>query len=190
MQILKFGGSSLANAAAIQHVASLVRQHASEKETVLVCSACAGVTNRLVRLARLMRTGDFAPALAEAHAIHEKHRAILDSLAVDSAARNDLDRLGDLLQSLVIEIDPTTFDPAWIDAVLSYGERASVRLVAAALRKAGAQAEVIDATRFVVTTCEFGNAAPLREETRCRAQEIILPLLAQRIIPVVTGFIG
>jgi aspartokinase/homoserine dehydrogenase 1 len=190
MQILKFGGSSLVNAAAIQHVASLVREHAAQKETVLVCSACAGVTNRLVRLARLMRTGDFAPALSEARAIHEKHRAILDSLAVDSAARNDLGRLGDLLQSLVIEIDPATFDPAWMDAVLSYGERACVRLVAAALRKAGAQAEVIDATRFVVTTGEFGNAAPLREETRCRAQEIILPLLAQGIIPVVTGFIG
>lgn len=199
MQILKFGGTSLATAASVQHVASLVRQHAAGKETVLVCSACAGVTNRLVRLARLLRTGDFAPALIEARALHAKHRAILESLEANIPAdasynaprsRTDLEQLGISLQSLVTEIDPGKFDPSWIDAVLSYGERASVRLVTAALRKSGGQAEVVDATRFVVTTGEFGNAVPLREETRRRAQEIILPLLAQGIIPVVTGFIG
>jgi aspartokinase/homoserine dehydrogenase 1 len=197
MQILKFGGSSLANAAAIQHVASLVREHAAEKQTVLVCSACAGVTNRLVRLARLMRTGDFAPALAEACAIHAKHCAILDSLeasadasAASSRPRTDLDALGACLESLVMEIEPSEFDPSWIDSVLSYGERASVRLVTAALQITGARAEAVDSTRFVVTTGEFGNAAPLREETRRRARQIISPLLAQGIIPVVTGFIG
>jgi aspartokinase/homoserine dehydrogenase 1 len=199
MQILKFGGTSLANAAAIQHVASLVREHSAEKETLLVCSACAGVTNRLVRLARLLRTGDFAPALAEACAIHAKHRAILDLLGASASAdapsdfshaRAGLDALGASLQSLVMEIEPSEFDPSWIDSVLSYGERASVRLVTAALQIAGARAEAVDATRFVVTTGEFGNAAPLREETRRRARQIISPLLAQGIIPVVTGFIG
>ncbi len=199
MQILKFGGSSLANAAAIQHVARLVREHASQNETVLVCSACAGITDHLARAAMLASAGSAEQALTEVGATCSQHDALFASLALESTAaksadgprvRAGLDDLDFDLLSRVFGVQPAKITPAWIDAVLSYGERASVRLVAAALRRTGVQAEAVDATRFVVTTAEFGNAAPLREETRRRAHKILLPLLAKGIIPVVTGFIG
>lgn len=203
MQILKFGGSSLANAAAMRHVAQLVCEHAKDEATVVVCSACAGVTNRLARVAELVRSGNPVQALNEVWAIRSQHRAFLAALALNKSilelparageeARvwNELEELGAKLRSLVASTDHTMAGAAWTDAVLSYGERASARLVAGALRQAGLRAVAIEATEFLVTDDAFQNAAPLWEETRRRAQEVLLPLLEDGIVPVVTGFIG
>ena len=59
MQVLKFGGSSLADASAIQRVAQIIREHSRDERTVVVCSACAGITNRLVRVAEFVRARMF-----------------------------------------------------------------------------------------------------------------------------------
>ena len=208
MQILKFGGSSLADATTIQRVARLVREHAAEEQTVVVCSACAGVTNRLARIAELVREGITARAIQSVWAIRARHRTLLAELefsaaeneiesvaeclagAEDPHACRELEELGDYLQSLTIETGSGIKNASWIDAVLSYGERASARLVACALRWEGVPAEAADASRFIVTNEEFQNATPLWEETRLRARDILLPLLEKGIVPVVTGFIG
>lgn len=212
MQILKFGGSSLADAAAIQRVVRLVREHAADEETVVVCSACAGVTNGLTRLAELLREGMASRALHEAWAIGARHRALLATLELGAAERaleggavvgaivgkgvedqcvwSELRELGSYLNSLTDETESGERGAAWLDAVLSYGERASARVVAGALRWEGTRAEAVDASRFIVTNDEFQNAAPLCEETRRRTREILLPLVEEGIVPVVTGFIG
>ena len=208
MQILKFGGSSLADATTIHRVARLVREHAADIQTVVVCSACAGVTNRLVRIAKLAREGITARAVQSVWAIRTRHRALLAELefsaaenaiesvaeclggAEDPRAWRELEDLGDYLQSLTLETGSGIKNASWIDAVLSYGERASARLVACALRWEGVPAEAADASCFIVTNEEFQNATPLWEETRLRARDILLPLLEKGIVPVVTGFIG
>ena len=208
MQILKFGGSSLADAAAIQRVARLVREHAADEQTVVVCSACAGVTNKLSHLAEAARNEMTALAINEAWAIHARHRALLAALEFIAAEKvierasessggteephawRELEDLGTYLRSLTLETESGNKNASWIDAVLSYGERASARLVACALRWEGVPAEAVDASRFIVTNGEFQNATPLWEETRLRSREILLPMLEKGIIPVVTGFIG
>jgi len=80
--------------------------------------------------------------------------------------------------------------PRGLDAIASLGERLSVRLVAAALRKEGVPAVALDATEFIVTDDNFVNASPLMEETEKRVRERLLPILEQDEVPVVTGFIG
>lgn len=203
MQILKFGGSSLADAAVVQSVAQLVREHAQNKETVVVCSACAGVTDQLARVAQLVSAGNSAQALTEVSALRSNHRALLASLALGTSASEqagqaneppgvgkELEELGACLQALVVGAELHKAGAAWTDAVLSYGERASTRLVAAALRRTEVAAQAVEATGFLMTDNAFQNAAPLWDETRRRARATLLPLIEKGIVPVVTGFMG
>jgi aspartate kinase len=197
MLVLKFGGSSLADAAAISHVAQLVREHSEKKETVLVCSACAGVTNQLAQIIDLVRAGHGIRALAKVWRLRARHRTILFSLKLGTGrsseqARvwNELEELGASLRSSIAGTALRDAGAAWADSVLSYGERASARLVAGILRSNGLSAEAIDATQFLVTDGNFQNAAPLLEETRQRGRRLLLPLVEDGVVPVVTGFIG
>jgi len=201
MRVLKFGGSSLADGAAIAHVAWLMREHGNGRECVLVCSACAGVTNQLAQIVALVREGLGIRALAKVRRLRTRHRSILASIKPGTAhtdeqfadrARmwNELESLGAALRASVAGTAPRDADAAWADSVLAYGERASARLVARALRSCGVCAEAIDAMRFLVTDGNFQNAAPLWGETRRRGRDLLLPLLKEGIVPVVTGFIG
>ncbi len=193
MQVLKFGGSSLFDAQAIRHVAGLVREHAQQDEIVVVCSACGGVTNQLVRVVELVRSGRAVQALVETNAIGARHRAALFALELgveEPAAWLEIDELRCELRELVARTLPANAGAAWCDVVFSYGERASVRLVAAALRRSGLHAEAVEAGSFLVTDDSFQNAVPLWEETRPRATEVLGTLLKRGTIPVITGFIG
>ena len=80
--------------------------------------------------------------------------------------------------------------PRAMDAVSSLGERMSVHLLAGALRKRGTPALPVDATELVRTDDAFQAAAPDMVETRRLTQEMLAPMLAEGIVPVVTGFIG
>jgi bifunctional aspartokinase / homoserine dehydrogenase 1 len=203
MQVLKFGGSSLADASAIQRVAQIVREYSRDEHTVVVCSACAGITNRLVRVAELVRAGRSVQALNETWAIRSQHRALLASInvgmetqAVEDASSHgshiwvELEDLGESLRALVAGTSGNNANAAWTARVLSYGERASARIVAAALQQARVCARAVDATDCVETDEDFLSAAPRWEETRVRTRETLLPLLDEEIVPVVTGFIG
>ncbi|MFZ0820538.1 MAG: aspartate kinase [Candidatus Acidiferrales bacterium] len=197
MRVLKFGGSSLADAAAISHVAQLVGEYFERCETALVCSACAGVTNQLAQIIELVRAGRGIRALAKVWRLRARHRTILFSLKLEGRKSseqvrvwNELEDLGAWLRTSVGGTAPRNAGAAWADSVLSYGERASARLVAGMLRSNGMRAEAIDAARFLVTDGNFQNAAPLRDETRLRGQRLLLPLIEQGVVPVVTGFIG
>jgi aspartate kinase len=201
MQVLKFGGSSLADASAIQRVAQIIREHSRDEQTVVVCSACAGITNRLVRVAELVRAGQSVHALNETWAIRSQHRAVLASINTANQDTHEthvqsagiwaeLEDLGASLRALVAGTSADNANAAWIARILSYGERASARIVAAALQQLQVYAQAVDATDCVETDDDFLNAAPRWEETRLRTRTTLLPLLEDEIIPVVTGFIG
>src|SRR5450755_2243907 len=190
MQVLKFGGSSLADAAAIQQVAKIIREHSRDEETVVVCSACAGVTNRLVRVTELVRAGRAEQALNETWAIRSQHRAVLalinlgivnyqtdEKVLEGTRVWVELENLGESLRALVAGTATHQADAAWVAQVLSYGERASARIVAAALQQAEVRAQAVDATECVETDDDYLNAGPRWRETRGRTREALLPLI-------------
>jgi aspartate kinase len=77
-----------------------------------------------------------------------------------------------------------------LDRLASYGERLSARLFAAALEKSDVAAVPVTSSDFVRTCETFRDARPDLLETRQRGREVLLPLLADGLVPVVTGFIG
>ncbi len=180
MIVMKFGGSSVAGAEKIRRVADIVRGRLP-RAPVLVVSAFRGTTDDLLALAHEALTDD----RSKIGAIMTRHREAAADLGVEFAPLEPLfDELTALARgiSLIRELTPRT-----LDRVASFGERFSVRLVAAALTKNGIPARAVDAFDAGLLTDErFGGAAPLPEaDAALRAS-----FAALKDLPVVTGFVG
>ena len=203
MLVMKFGGSSVADAGRIRQVAELVSAAAGPSEPaapIVVSSAMGGVTDRLFALARTALGGRDAraDALERVAALQRHHDEALAGLEparlVDDnttrTARERFDRYFTELRDIVIGVSLLgELSPRSLDAITSYGEKLAVELVAAALRAGGTPAEAISAEEIVVTDDAFGNAAPDMAATTERAARLS-DLARAGTVPVVTGYIG
>jgi len=204
--VMKFGGSSVADAARIRRVAELVGAAAGPSEPaapIVVSSAMGGVTDRLFTIARTALGGRAAQAdaLARVAALqrqHEEALARLETASVDGertadtvgTARERFDRYVAELRDIVIGVSLLgELSPRSLDAITAYGEKLAVELVAAALRAGGTPAEAISAEEIVVTDDVFGNAAPDMTATAEQARRLA-DLARAGTVPVVTGYIG
>ena len=192
----KFGGSSLLGAERMLHVANLVREAACQASVVVVVSAMKGVTDCLLRIAASVEAGRSSDAIREADHLYYLHLDVFDELRLDPSGgrrvASDLRLLGkDLLHDVAGGVHHARFSrEALEDRLASYGERFSARLLVAALEKSGVSAVPVSSSEFVLTCDTFRDAKPHIEETRRRGREILLPLFADGLVPVVTGFIG
>src|SRR5258706_8657144 len=193
----KFGGSSLLGAERMLHAAGLVLPVAQRMRVVVVVSAMKGVTDRLLGIAEALGDGKSQHARSEAEAVLRLHLDVLHDLSLDANEQDrvarDLNSLGrDLLHEVsVCRHGVAAPAPAELfDRLASYGERFSARLFAAALEHSSVPAVPVSSSEFVLTCDTFRDAKPHLEQTRQRGRELLLPLLANAIVPVVTGFIG
>ena len=180
MIIMKFGGSSLANAERIRHVGKIIEMHRSENP-ILVLSAIDTTTDDLIESGQAALSG-----LVDPGKITERHMAILSELKLsDTGVEELLDELSNLLNgiSVIRELTPRT-----MDHLLSFGERLSTRLFCAYLCQQGMTAEAIDGwSAGLVTTSTFNRAELLPESY----ENIALSFEHfTKGIPVITGFIA
>jgi aspartokinase/homoserine dehydrogenase 1 len=196
MIVMKFGGTSLGDAERIVNVANIVRDHSLECQgIVVVASAMAGVTNGIIRAARLAAQGDASAAKKTVASLRERHRDTA-SILLDGAterreyeiyAEGRFEELERHYDSYAILGEMTVRS---LDQVVGAGESLSVRLLAGCLRRQGVAAQPIDATELIVTDDHFGSARPLMPATRQKTRTRLLPLIGNDTIPVVTGYIG
>jgi aspartate kinase len=189
MIVAKFGGTSVADGAAIGRLIGIVRSRIPDRPVVVV-SALARVTDGLLGLASMVHAGDSISLDAAIAALVDRHAAaagelpgaalVLPAIAEDaSALRRDLDgALGRMLR------------PAELDALAGRGELWSSRLVAAALEAAGLAATWVDIRPIMVTDDRHGRATPYMHALADRARECLRPLVDAGRIPVTQGFIG
>src|SRR5438094_214162 len=191
--IMKFGGTSVGDAKAIERVAAIVRGRL-QQGPVIVVSAMARVTDQLLRMARAAGSGDRKTALTLARELRERHYNTAGELlgtALFTQFHGDLgaefEELEELLRGIaaVGELTPRT-----TDHVASFGEVLSSKLVTAALSAHGIEASLVDARDCIVTDETFTRAAPLFEDTNAKLGELVRPLLEQRRVPVMGGFIA
>jgi len=183
MRILKFGGTSVADAAALRRVVALVREAASRDEVAVVVSAMAGVTDLLVEAGQV---GD--PEVVRRLALRHLH--CLEELApADQLGRRQVGyRLGRLARRLEV-LAACGGTPATRDAVVAAGEQLSAPLLAAALRAAGVAAVALEARRLIATDSRFGDATVELERTGRRVRRL-LARLPRGVVPVIPGFYG
>ena len=191
--VMKFGGTSVGSAQAIQQVGKIARDAKIDWQNVaIIVSAMSGVTDKLLNGAKSAAEGDDSVAEKIANELREKHLGALDMLAPKAThERKTIERLLSGFVSLCHAIYVLgEASPRALDAIASLGERLSAPLVAAALRKAGIPSKAVDTREVVVTDDVYQSASPDMEATRQRAAEVIQPLFAAGQIPVITGFIG
>ena len=192
-RILKFGGTSVADAAAVERVASVVREHGGPRPVVVV-SAIAGATDALLAAADAAEDGDPRAPDPSLEALFGRHASIARRLAppeAGDALREELEaarrEIARLLDRVARERDQR---PALRDEVASYGERLSASLLAAALTSAGVTARYIDSRHCLTTDATHGRANPLLALTLERTRAILTPLLDGGLVPVLGGYIA
>ena len=185
--VYKFGGSSVADAERVRHVARLIVE--AERTPVVVVSALGGVTDRLIGTA-VAAGGALDTATMEE--LRARHREVLEGVCEDPDERTRLaSEMDEALARLERAGGGGPREAAeLLDAVAAVGEDLSARLVACAVRGLGRDACVVDAREVVRTDDRFGRARPLDEETRELARGRLLPLIERGCVPVVQGFVG
>lgn len=195
--VMKFGGASVADAACIARAAEIVLSYLKQgHEIVVVVSALTGVTDELIALGRKAQEGDLDAVMAGVKALADRHRETAQEAVQASQAREEaleatessLGELGMVLTGIAYLGELT---PKSRDYVLSFGERLSAPIVAAALVSRGVRSQVLTGREAgIVTDSNYGEARPLLEVTRHSVGLRLKPLLEQGVTPVVTGFIG
>jgi aspartate kinase len=193
MIVMKFGGTSVQDTAAIDRAAAIVRGRLAEKPVVVV-SALSKVTDALLGVGRAAGDGDRDGALDLARSLRERHYNTASELLGTSVFTSfhaeleaEFDALDELLRGIaaVGEITPRTSD-----LVVSFGERLSSRIVASTLQARGMEAVHVDARELLVTDDAHTRAIPQFEETYERFQARVKPLVVKGQVPVMGGFIG
>jgi aspartokinase/homoserine dehydrogenase 1 len=195
LRVMKFGGTSVADAPCIARAVDIVRAAARESDVVVVVSAMSGVTNKLVEAASQSQAGNSQFVAAIFEELRTRHEDAANALIHSGEKRRrirrkirELLREGERHCQDAMKCRKTTLRAR--DAISGLGERLSAPLVAAALAERGVASEAIEATELIVTDACHGAAEPYMDLTRERCEARVRPLLRQGIVAVVTGFIG
>jgi len=191
--VVKFGGSSLEDGAAIRRAITIVRQRLRH-QPVVVASAFAEVTDRLLTAGKAAAQGQLPAAVEILESLERRHEALIRNCAaperqeaLQRAIGSDFDQLRHLLRNAASLGELT---PRLQDHLLGLGEVMSSRIVEAAFAHAGLDAEWVDARNCIVTDAAHTQATPLWEETNQRLLDSLVPLLAQGRVAVLGGFVG
>ncbi|MDP1569479.1 MAG: aspartate kinase [Vicinamibacterales bacterium] len=203
MVVMKFGGTSVADAQAIERLIAIVRaqrqgdaaqEGGDSRGPVVVVSALAKATDRLLGVAAEAGAGDAEGAQHNLRDLRARHVAVA-GVITDEAMRADVvafverefDALERIVQALAVLREVS---PRWLDTIAATGEIVSSRIVAAALASRGLPAAWVDARRAIVTGDEHTAAPPLMPETTAALMAQVDPLLAAGRLPVLGGFVG
>ena len=183
----KFGGSSLADAGRIRHVAGLMLD-ADEDRQVVVVSAMQGTTDALIGLAEAAAQGrDWQAAL---DGLRQRHLQAADALLESPAATRDwIDaqcaQLAELLRAVGLLRQPGR---AAFERIQGMGEVLSSRLLHAHLRERGGDYALLDAREvLVVRPGELGVIVDWQESARRLAD---WKLAHPQSRAVATGFVA
>ena len=189
MIVMKFGGTSVQDAAAMQRLALIVAGRAADAPVVVV-SAMAQVTDTLLNLELHTGRGDHEHAHEALDALVARHAATADALDLDGTTMTAITAEAEALRALLAQTLGRGWSDAERDHVVAHGELWSSRLVTGALRAIGADAVWVDARYVVRTDDRFGRAVPDLDIITVQADQLLRPLVEAGHVPVTQGFIG
>lgn len=189
MQVFKFGGASVKDAAGVKNLAQIVQNHAKDKELLIVVSAMGKTTNKLEELTWAFVRGDEnTQQLFED--IKAFHFNIINELFEDhkNPVYNDVANTFVEIEWLLEE--EASDGPDYLyDQIVSIGELVSTRIVAAYLNQVGCFSIWTDARGYIKTDNTYREANVLWDKTEQEIQKHLPSFLEQGIV-VTQGFIG
>lgn len=191
LHILKFGGSSVANAQRIANSVEIVRRRLTQAKVAVVVSALGGVTDELLVLLDMScdKNTDWTHRFEN---LKIRHITTIEQLGISSDDKEFFDQINSLfyeLHGLLIQIHETgKISAKHRDQVISFGERLSCRIFAKAMIERGISAKAFESQHFVRTNNRFGDADVDYATTKKLVAEQLMPINGS--VPVITGFIG
>jgi aspartokinase/homoserine dehydrogenase 1 len=190
MKVLKFGGTSVANAENIKKVINIVQQQLQHDALIVVVSALGGTTDALLNCGILAASGD---AQYKQKTSEIRHRHII---AANDLLANDKAKAFELVEKYCKEIEELCngvyllgeFTPRTKDKLLSYGELLSSLLIAEAFVQNGTEAEWKDAREVIVTNAAYNNAVVDFAKTNEKISAFIKENISNLVI--VPGFVA
>ncbi len=194
---MKFGGTSLADGAGFVRVAELLRSHGmvGGAAPVAVVSAMSGVTDALMNSFRMADDFGVERAALSLEQHLERHLEVAVALGptaasrmrvlIDCASKEIVGQLGSARTKTAASVDMASRD-----AIISMGEILAAELLTLVLIESGFPASYVDARRCIKTNDDHGNARALTRVTGLCTRAELQPLLAQKKLPVLGGFIG
>ncbi len=191
--VMKFGGTSVQDAAAMLNVIEIVIKKSAP--VLVVASACAGVTNSLLEAARKAGARDEKGAKKIIGSLEKHHRAIAEAIITDEGRRamvfetieQSCDDLRSLSHGMAIigECSPRS-----LDTFASYGEILSTTILAAGFAVQIPDSFYVDVREFMITGDDFTKAKPDFDVIERRVTSELLPLFDTHTIIITQGFIG
>ena len=190
---MKFGGTSVQDAEAFARVAMIVGDQ-KDLSPVVVTSAMAKVTDALLAAFDIAKKGDAEAALSSLRPHFERHLTVARELTAETQQRafsTELEYVSRELTDLLVRVSRRSLSLALLkDAVVSYGEQLSSRLLAEVFIAKGLDARQADSRRLIITDDEYGAATPIWDETKKQVQLDLRPMIDAGEIPVMGGFLA
>jgi len=192
--VMKFGGTSMGSAERMKVAAKICTEQRSQRPVVAVVSAMAGVTDLLLNTLRHAEAGDEAGIESNLEKLNSRHveacKELLEGTRHAAAIEGIHALIGDFRRIAHGMRMLGERPPRSVDEGIAIGERCSALMLSHFLESIGVPAEAVNGSDVIVTDAVFGNATPIMEETRKKAEDVIRPMLDAGVIPIVTGFNG
>ena len=192
MQVLKFGGSSVANAKNINNVIEIVQQATKKNNNIIIIlSALGGVTDALLEVAELASNTDISYK-EKLHDIEHRHLTTVKELipidqqsSVLSMVKKTFNNIEDTCNGVYLlkELSQRTKD-----SIICNGELLSSLIFAGKLRSLDIDNTWKDARELIITDSQFGAANVDFITTNKNIQSFFFSL--QSLICVIPGFIA
>ena len=166
----------------------------AKRPVAIVVSAMSKITDLLLDSLRKAELGDQAGLHENLKKLQERHLETCRELLPEGYRETATIGIRNLIAEfqriaggiLMLGERP----PRSVDEAIAVGERLSALLIAAFFESEGVKSVAVNAAELIVTDSVFGNATPLMEQTRQKARAKLLPLIEDRVLPVITGFNG
>ena len=191
---MKFGGTSVADAVAMNRTISIVQGKLNQKPIVVV-SACAKVTDSLYDIISLIESGRKEDAEKSVGALRNRHLGIVKDIT-ESCENNDeqalaqvTEKVNGLCDRVASFIGAGSLANAEKALVISTGEYLSSTIIAYAMNLRGINTCWIDARRMLITSGDNLKAAPVIDKMSKRADEVIKESYIGHQAGITQGFI-
>ncbi len=193
MIVMKFGGTSVEDAAAMYRVVEIVKRELPNK-ILVVLSACSGVTNDLIRTAHSVRDGSEKLALDIVDQLQFRHKTIAEELLKNLFFKKvnvQINQLCNEIRNIIRGVNLLgELTPRSMDTITSYGERLSTLIFSAALEQEKISTLLLDARKIMITDAAYGSAQPLFEKIKISIDKYLKPAMNNNSVVITQGFIG
>jgi len=190
---MKFGGTSVGDVAAFERVFKVISSQ-SERRPIVVVSAMTRVTDALLAAFEIAKKGDASEAAVTLEPHFLRHVEVAEQFipfGQRKAFNEELSYTREELSDLLTRASRRSLPLSMLkDAIVSYGEQLSSRLLAEVLKANGINARQLDSRRLIVTDDEFGAAQPIWDETAELLRLELSPAIEAGEVPVMGGFIA